>query len=140
MRHDKGLSLIELMLTIAIATTALSAIIGYIANSTRSDLKNQSRSKLLYMAQEEMEKKLALAYDSSSLNCFGNNQGRVEFVDRGDYISKVSIVFLNPQTGTIPEPYPIENIDDTHLKQIIVSVVRKDGLTEQIDLINFKTP
>lgn len=87
-----------------------------------------------------MERLKSLRYDHPDLDAFGSFEGNITFTDLEDYIMKTKIKFLSPKTGREPEPYPVSEEEDPLLKEVIVSVVRKNGQGGQIDLTSFVTP
>lgn len=140
-RSASGLSVLELLISITIITTVLVTILGYYNSSIKYGLKSRARSELKYIAESEMERLLSLPYSSPTLDCYGLPVGKTDFrIDQEKFLIKTNVVFLDPDTGDIPNEIPTSREDDTHLKRLTVSAARVDGLGSQIDLINFKTP
>lgn len=139
-RNPSGLSLIELLLSIVIISTILVPILNFYNSALRNTNETQQKTKLKFLAEEEMEKFISLEYNDSSLQAFASSGGRTNFFERGDYLVKTHIVLIDPETGEIPELYPTQASEDTFLKRITVSVARKDKSGGQVDLIYLKSP
>lgn len=139
-RNQLGLSLIELLISITIIATILTVIINFYNYSLRQSSIKNIQNKLRFIAKEEMEKLISLPYHSRYLEVFGSFGGKTNFFERDNYIIKSNIVFINPETGDIPETYPLNKNQDTHLKRLTVSVARKDKLGGQVNLVYLKSP
>lgn len=139
-RSASGVTLVELLVAIAIISSAVISILHFYNQALRNNLKSQERTSLKFLAESEMEKLISLPYDDNSLEVFANPQGRVYFYEKNNYVIKVHVVLIDPVTGEIPEPYPFGADQDTLLKKFTVSVARKDALAGQVDLIYFKSP
>ena len=140
MRNNKGVTLLELLVTLVIISGILTGILSFYNSSLKSNLRAQVRSELKFLAEEELERLLSLSYDADELNVFGSLVGRTNFFEDEAYIIKTVVIFIDPETGDVPEEYPLDETTDTKLKKITVSVARKDGLAGQVNMINFKTP
>lgn len=139
-RNQSGVSLIELLITIIIISSVLVGIFQIYSTALRINFINEARSKAKFIAEQEMEHLRSLSFNASELDTFNSFLGKVNFKESGNYIIKSKITFLDPTSGQIADPYPVTEEDNTHLKEIIVSVVRKDGLGGQTDLLTYITP
>lgn len=102
--------------------------------------RTHQESRLKFLGQEEMERMIALDYRNSALDCFGSTSGRTEFFEKGEFLVKTNVVFLDPETGERPEIYPASEEDDTQLKKVTVSVARANQGSSQVDFVYFKSP
>ncbi len=140
-RSNSGLSLIEILIALAIISTVLISILGFYNYSLRAELRSKNQTELKYLAEQEMERMVALPYSSPELDCYGAFAGRINYYIRDDkYLIKTTVVFMDPDSGEVAENVPRNNKEDTHLKKIIVSVARLDAQGGQIDLTTFKSP
>lgn len=139
-RNNQGLSLTELLISIVIISTALVPIIGFYNSSLRQTNNTNQKSRVMFLAEEEMEKFVSLGYRDPSLECFATTAGNVSFFEKNEFLVKTNIVFIDPMTMELPELYPVNNEDDTNLKRITVSVARKDNQGGQVNLVYYKSP
>jgi competence protein ComGC len=139
-RESSGLSLIELLISIVIISTILVPILNFYNAAIRNTSATQQKTKLKFLAEEEMEKYISLEYNDQSLQAFASSGGRINFYEHGDYLVKSHIVLIDPETGEIPDLYPTQARDDTFLKRVTISVARKDKLGGQVDVIYLKSP
>jgi hypothetical protein len=115
-------------------------IINFYNAALKNTTSTQETTKLKFIAEEEMEKFISLEYNDRVLQAFSNSTGVTNFFERGEYLVKTNIIFIDPATGEVPELYPVQEKDDTFLKQITVSVARKNRVGGQVDLIYLKSP
>ncbi len=139
-RNQSGITLVELLITIIVLSTSLVAIFQFYATSLRSTTKTESRSKSKFLAEQEIERFRALDYNDPELDAFNNFAGKVQFFEDELFVIKSKVTFIDPKTAIAAEPYPVSFEEDTHLKEVIVSVVRKDGIGGQVDLTTYITP
>jgi prepilin-type N-terminal cleavage/methylation domain-containing protein len=139
-RSNQGLSLLELLVTVVILSMIVVPIINFYNAALRNTVKTQETTKLKFLAEEEMEKFISLEYNDRLLQAFSNSTGVTNFFERGEYLIKTNVIFIDPATGEVPELYPNQEKDDTFLKQITVSVARKNRMGGQVDLIYLKSP
>lgn len=139
-RNNKGISILELLVTVVIIVTVITVIISFYTLALRQTNRFQQQSKLKFLAEEEMEKFISIRYDDNSLSAFSNPAGITNYYEKGEFLVKTHVVFLDPKTMLPPERYPNKKADDTYLKKVTVSTARKDQLGGQVDLIFFKTP
>lgn len=139
-RNNQGLSLVELLISIVIITTALVPIIGFYNSSLRHTSNANQRSRVMFLAEEEMEKIVSLGYRDPSLQCFATTAGNVNFYEKEEFLVKTQVVFVDPTTMELPELYPVNDEDDTKLKRVTVSVARKDKQGGQVNLVYYKSP
>lgn len=139
-RSASGLSLIELLMTIVVLSVLFVGILHYYSSSLRATTLSESRSTAKFLAEQEMERLRSLEYTDSDLDAFNSFDGAVQFYENKLYIIKAIVVFIDPSTGDVKEPYPVAQDDDTHLKRITVSAARKDGLGGQVDLVSYLSP
>jgi prepilin-type N-terminal cleavage/methylation domain-containing protein len=140
-RSNSGLSLLEILIAIAIISTALVAILGFYNYAIRAGLKSKGQTELKYIAEQEMERLMSLPYSSAELDSYGAFAGKVSYVIKNEtYLIKSTVIFMDPDSGETAENVPRNPREDTHLKKIIVSAARVDGVGGQIDLVTFKSP
>lgn len=137
MRNQSGQSLIELMVSIVIITTALSGIIAIFPYVIQKNVRIQMQTQAINIAQSEMEKLRSLGYFDEELNAFGTIEGMVTIKPQDNYLIRTTVKYLDPKTGQTPETYPTETKDDTGLKEITVSVKRKDNVGSQANLVTY---
>lgn len=137
MRNQLGQSLIELMVSIVIITVALSGIIAIFPYIIQKNVKIQMQNKAVNIAQNELEKLRALRYFNSELDAFGGPEGMTLLKTIDNYQVRVTVKYIDPQTGKPPEIYPTEILEDTGLKEITVSVKKKDSVGLQVNLITY---
>jgi len=135
------LSLIEILIAVAIISSALVSILGFYNYAIRAGLKSKSQTELKYIAEQEMERLVSLPYSSAELDSYGAFAGRINYLIKEDkYLIKTTVIYLDPDSGEVAENVPRGPREDTHLKKIIVSAARIDGVGGQIDLVTFKSP
>lgn len=137
MRNHSGQTLIELMTSLVIITIALSGVIAIFPYIIQKNVKIQMQSKAIYLAQTEMEKLKALRYYDPDLDALGNVDGMTVIKTVDDFLVRVTVKYLDPKTGQAPEKYPFEISEDTGLKEVTVSVKRRDNIGSQANLITF---
>ncbi len=141
MRSVSGLSLVELLISVAIISTALVSILGFYNYAIRAGMISRGQTELKYIAEQEMERVLSLPYSSPELDCYGAFAGKVDYVIKQEkYLIKTVVIFMDADSGEVAENVPRGRRDDSHLKKIIVSAARIDGVGGQIDLVTFKSP
>lgn len=139
-RTTTGVTLMELLVSIVIVSSALVAILSIYSTTMRLNLENESRTRAKFYAEQEMERLLSLSYFDDELSAYGSFSGSTRLYEYKDYIIKTKVVYLDPTTGKVPEVYPFNDNEDPNLKQVTISVVRQDGLGGQIDIVNYKGP
>jgi len=139
-RSSSGITLMELLVSLVIISSSLVAILSVYSTTIRLNLQNEARSRSKFYAEQEMERLLSLPYVSRELDAYGSFNGTTQLFEYKGYIIKTKIIFFDPTTGLPPEIYPFNEKEDPNLKELTVSVVRKDGLGGQVDLINYKSP
>lgn len=137
MRNQSGQTLIELMASLVIITIALSGVVAIFPYIIQKNVRIQMQSKAINMAQTEMEKLKALRYYDPDLDALGNIDGMTVIKTVDDFLIRVTVKYIDPKTGQAPEKYPYELSEDTGLKQVTVSVKRKDNIGSQANLISF---
>lgn len=140
MRKQSGVTLIELLIAVAVISVVLVPILGFYNLSLRQSFKSKEETTIKFLAEEEMEKFVSLDYYDSSIDVYASPGGRTNFFERGAYLVKTTVIFLDPETGEVPENYPLNQSQETFLKKIIISVARKDKVGGQVDLTYFKSP
>ncbi len=140
-RASSGLSLMEMLIAIAIISSSLIAILSFYNYAIRAGMKSKGQTELKYIAEQEMERLVSLPYSSMDLDAYGAFAGRVNYTIKDDrYLIKSTVIYLDPDSGEIAENVPRGQREDSHLKKIIVSAARIDGVGGQIDLVTFKSP
>ncbi|MDD9898681.1 MAG: prepilin-type N-terminal cleavage/methylation domain-containing protein [Candidatus Melainabacteria bacterium] len=139
-RSASGLTLIELLVSLVVISISLIPVINFFNATLRQNNQARELTKIRFLAEEEMERIISLNYHHQSLDAVGAFQGKSSFSERGKYLVKTSVIFLDPETGQVPEDYPLREEEDTNLKQITVSAARLDKLGGQVDLVYFKSP
>ncbi len=140
LRNNLGVSLLELLIAAAIISTLLVPILGFYNYSIRQNNRTKEETRVKFLAEEELEKYVALRYHDPMLDVYGSTAGRTNFYEIDAFIVKSNVVFIDPETGEIPELYPVNKLQDTFLKRIIVSASRKDKNGGQVDLVYYKSP
>ena len=136
MRNQSGQTLVELMVSIVIITSALSAIVAIFPFIIQSNAKIQAQNKAALLAQSELETLKGLNYYDTSLDALGTVEGMNLLKEEGDYYVRIKVKYIDSKTGEAPETYPTDLSEDTGLKEIKVSVKRKDGIGNQADLVS----
>lgn len=139
-RSSKGVTLVELLVSLVVISFALIPIVNFYNYYLMQSNRTHQESRLKFLGQEEMERMIALDYRNSALDCFGSTSGRTEFFEKGEFLVKTNVVFLDPETGERPEIYPASEEDDTQLKKVTVSVARANQGSSQVDFVYFKSP
>lgn len=139
-KNQKGVTLVELLISIVVISFSLIPIVNFYNYYLRQSNRTHQETRLKFLAQEEMERFIALDYRNSSLDCYGNTAGRTNFYERDDFLVKTNVVFVDAETGERPEIYPASEDDDTQLKQITISVSKKNQGSSQVDFVYFKSP
>ncbi len=137
MRKESGQSLIELMVSIVIITTALSGIVAIFPYIVQKNVRIQTQNQAVLLAQNEWERLRALNYHDPELDALGSLDGMITIKPDGNYLVRVTIKYVDPKTGKAPEEYPTEIGEDTGLKEITVSVKRKDSVGAQVNLVTY---
>ena len=137
MRSRSGQSLVELMVSIVIITTALSGIIAIFPYIIQKNVRIQMQSKAVNIAQNELEKVRALRYYDPELDALGGAEGMSTIKAIEDFLVRVTVKYVDAKTGKAPEAYPTELSEDTGLKEVTVSVKRKDNVGFQANLITY---
>ena len=137
MRNQFGQSLVELMVSLVIITTALSGVIAIFPYIIQKNTRIQLQNKAVNIAQNELERLRALRYYDQELDAIGGLDGKSITKPVENYLMRVTTKYIDPKTGKAPESYPQDISEDTGLKEITVSVKRKDNVGGQINLITY---
>ena len=137
MRNQLGQSLIELMVSIVIITTALSGVVAIFPYIIQKNVRIQMQNKEINLAQNELERLRALRYYDSELDALGGGIGMSTIKAVEEYLMRTTVKYIDPKTGLSPETYPTDVSQDTGLKEITVSVKRKDNVGFQTNLITY---
>ena len=137
MRNQFGQSLIELMVSIVIITVALSGVVAIFPYIIQKNARIQMQNKAVNIAQSELEKLRALHYYNEELNALGGPDGMVTVKPVENYLLRVSVKYVDPRSGVTPQIYPQEVSEDTGLKEVTVSVKRKDNVGSQVNLVTY---
>ena len=140
LRSQSGFSLLELLISIVIISSVLAGILNVYNTALRLNTLTSAKASAKFHAEQEMERLLSLDYNAPEIDAFNNFEGVVNFFEDEDYLLKTNVVFIDPTTGEIKEPYPVSPEDDTRLKRVIVSAIRKDGIGGQVDLVTYISP
>ena len=95
------------------------------------------QNQAINLAQNEWEKLRALNYFDPELDALGSPDGMITIKPEGNYLIRVTVKYVDPKTGRAPEEYPGEISQDTGLKEITVSVKRKDNVGFQTNLVTY---
>ena len=139
-RNSRGVTLTELLISLVVITISLIPVINYFNATLRQNNEAREMTKIRFLVEEEMEKIISLNYRHPSLEALGSNQGISRFDEYNEYLIKTTVLFLDPETGLVPENYPLRIKDDTNLKQITISAARKDKLGGQVNMVYIKSP
>lgn len=139
-RDNKGVTLIELLVSLVVITSVLIPILNFFNSTLRQNNQDRELTKIRFLAEEELERVVSLPYDDSSLDAFGSSLGQTAFFEHDKYLVKQTVVLIDPETGEIPEQYPFQKSDDTFLKRITISAAKQDKLGGQVDLVYLKSP
>ena len=137
MRNQSGQSLIELMVSIVIITTALSGIVAMFPYIIQKNVRIQKQNEAISLAQNEWEKLRALNYFDPDLDALGSIDGMITIKPERDYLIRVTVKYIDPKTAKVPDEYPSDISQDTGLKEITVSVKRKDNIGTQVNLVTY---
>ena len=137
MRNEFGQSLIELMVSVVIITTALSGVVAIFPYIIQKNVRLQKQSEAINLAQTELEKLRALNYYDSELDALGGFDGMSVINTVGDFLVRITVKYIEPKSGQMPETYPADISEDTGLKEITVSVKRKDNVGLQANLVTY---
>ena len=137
MRNISGQSLIELMVSIVIITVALSGVIAIFPYIIQKNVRIQMQSETINLAQNEWERLRALSYYDQELDALGGITGMSTIKPSGKYLVRVNIKYVDPKTAKAPDIYPVDISQDTGLKEITVSVKRKDNVGIQANLVTY---
>ena len=137
MRKQHGQSLIELIVSIEIITTALSAVVALFPFIIEKNSKIQIQNKATLLAQSEIERLRGLPYYDKELDAFGTLEGMTTIKEEGGFLIRVNVKYIEAKNNKAPENYPLDLSEDTGLKEIKVSVKRKDNYGSQVDLITY---
>ncbi len=137
MRSEFGQSMIELMVCIVIITTALSGIIALFPYIIQKNARIQIQGQAVNLVQNETEKLRALRYYDSELDALGGVQGMSVIRSEGPYLVRISVRYVDPKTSLPPDDYPADISQDTGLKEVTVSVKRKDNVGSQVNLVTY---
>ncbi len=137
MRSESGQSMIELMVCIVIITTALSGIVALFPYIIQKNVRIQMQNQAVNLMQNESEKLRALRYYDPELDAFGSIEGMSTIKAAGPFLVRVAVRYVDPKTSKVPDEYPTEPSQDTGLKEITVSVKRKDNVGSQFNLVTY---
>ena len=136
-RNQFGQSLVELMVSIVIITTALSGIIAIFPYIIQKNVRIQIQNQAINLAQNEWERLRAMRYYDQELDALGGISGMVTIKPVDNYLMRVTIKYIDPKTGKPPESYPQDISEDTGLKEITISIKRKDNIGGQANLVTY---
>lgn len=137
MRNQSGQSLIELMVSVVIITVALAGIVAMFPYIIQKNVRIKMQSDAVNMAESELERLRSLSYFNDELNAVGPIGGVSKIEAKGNYLLRITVKYIDPTTGKVPKNYPTEVSLDTGLKEITVSVKRKDNVGAQVNLISY---
>lgn len=137
MRNQSGQSLIELMVSVVIITVALSGIVALFPYIIQKNVRIQMQNKAINIAQNELERLRALEYYSSELDALPGPEGMSSIRTIEDYLVRITVKYIDPKSGKIPDIYPGDVSQDTGLKEVAVSVKRKDNVGSQVNLLTY---
>ena len=137
MRNQSGQSLIELMVSIVIITVALSGIIAIFPYIIEKNARIKKQNEAINLAQNELERLRAVSYFDEDLNALGTSTGTVVIKPVNNYLVRITVKYIDPKTGVLPESYPSDIKEDTGLKEVTVSVKRKDNIGLQANLVTY---
>ena len=123
--NDKGFTLIEIIVSIAIITIAFFGVIGVFPYSLNVNERAQNLTGAVYLTQAGVEKSLSLGYETLGT-------GVVEAKVR---LSSDPTNFLYPFYRQIVVSYVdtnlVDSVSDTGLKKIVVTVFWQNPLSAQ---------
>ena len=137
MRNQSGQSLIELMVSVVIITVALAGIVAIFPYIIQKNVKIKMQSEAVNIAQSELEKLKALSYYDEKLNALILPEGMSITEKKGDYLVRIIVKYVDPDSAKTPSSYPSDISQDTGLKEISVSVTREDRVGSQVDIIGY---
>ena len=137
MRNQLGQSLVELMVSIVIITVALSGIIAIFPYIIQKNVRIQMQSQAVNLAQNEWEKLRSLRYYDPELDALGGPFGMTVIRQEGNFLVRVTVRYIDPKTSLPPEKYPLDVSEDPGLKEVTVSVKRKDNVGGQANLVTY---
>lgn len=137
MRNQSGQSLVELMVSIVIITVALSGVIAIFPYIIQKNVRIQMQNKAVNLLQNELERLRSLRYYDQELDALGSQEGMVTVKQVEDYLVRITVKYIDPKTSLVPKDYPTEISDDTGLKELTVSVKRKDNVGSQANLVTY---
>ena len=129
--------MIELMVCIVIITTALSGIIALFPYIIQKNARIQMQGQAVNVVQSEIEKLRALRYYDPALEALGGGQGVESIKADGPYLIRITVKYVDPKTSLPPDSYPTDVSQDTGLKEVTVSVKRKDNVGSQVNLVTY---
>ena len=137
MRNESGQSLVELLVSIVIITVALSGVVAIFPYIIQKNVVIQKQSETINIAQNEWERLRTLKYYDNELDALGNIDGMIVTKVVGDYILRVTVKYVDPKSRATPEVYPQDLSEDTGLKELTISVKRKDNLGLQANFVTY---
>ena len=137
MRNQLGQSLVELMVSIVIITTALSGVVAIFPYIIQKNASIDMQEKAINILQNEIERLRALRYYDEELDAFGTIEGMSTIKAAEDHIVRITVKYVNPTTAKAPEVYPSDLTEDTGLKEVTVSVKRKNNVGSQVNLVTY---
>ena len=137
MRSESGQSMVELMVCIVIITTALSGVIALFPYIIQKNARIQVQGQAVNVLQNEIEKLRALRYYDPALDALGGGRGVESVKAEGPYLVRVTVRYVDPKTSLPPDTYPTDVSQDTGLKEVTVSVKRKDNVGSQVNLVTY---
>lgn len=137
MCNHSGQSLIELMTSIVIITVALSGIVAIFPYIIEKNARIQIQNQAINIAQNELERLRALSYFDQELDASGSLTGMITIKPVDNFFVRITVKYIEPKTGIVPESYPSDISEDTGLKEVTVSVKRKDNIGSQANLITY---
>lgn len=137
MRNNSGLTLIELLVTIAVITISLAGIVAIFPLIIQKNAEVQIQNRLVHEAESELERLKGLSYFDEELSGLGSVEGMVTLKENGIFLIRSTVKYLDSKTKSVPKKYPVDIDEDTGIKEVTVSVKRKDNLGKQIDLISY---
>lgn len=137
MRNFYGQSLIELMVSVVIITVALSGVIAIFPYIVQKNARIHMQSQAINLAQNELERLRAMRYFDSDLDALGGIDGMTTMKTNGNFLVRITIKYIDPKTGLVLEKYPQDVGEDTGLKEITVSVKRKDNIGAQANIVTY---
>jgi len=125
------------MVSVVIITTALSGVVAIFPYIIQKNIRVKMQHEAVNIAQSELERLRALSYYDEELNALGTIEGMSVIKTEGNFLVRTTVKYIDPKSGTIPENYPVEISNDTGLKEVTVSVKRKDNIGSQANLVSY---